>query len=102
MKLHTIFANAANYCLTDNNTNGGPGREYSCNAIKFAIRSTHKSTIEKNWLIHVAIEFAKEVADKNNAGACWFDGSYNDTERIQAERYMWLSFLSAYAKDEGV
>lgn len=101
MKLSTIFANAADFHLTDNSCNA-ERREYSCNAIKQAIRSTHKSTAEKNQLIDNAIEFAKQTAHKTSAGACWFEGSYSETERIQTERYMWLSFLSEYAKDEGV
>ena len=103
MKLSTIFANAANFYLSENALLANNQlNEYSCNAIKRVIRNSHKSKADKTQLIKKAIEFAKDTAHKSTAGTCWFDGTYSETERIQNERYMWLSFLSEYAKDQGV
>lgn len=102
MKLSTIFANAADYHLWNGSASSNDIESesaFSCLSIKWAINKRKVSYEQKTKMKKIAIEFAADVAEKNRNGV-WFEhGSTNDR---QSERYIWLKFLSLYAKDEGV
>ena len=100
MKLSTIFANAADFHLWNGQQDEVEGESnFSCISIKQAVNAKHISAPEKKILKQNAIQYAAEVAEKNSV-AVWFEGGTQ--ENRQSERYIWLKFLSLYAKEEGV
>lgn len=99
MKLSTIFANAADFHLFSEAEFKESGTTFSCIAIKRAVNNLHISREDKRTLRETAVKFAVNVSEQHN-NTVWFNSAF--AKDRQSERYIWLKFLSLYAKDQGV